>query len=242
MFLKNKLKPVLKETLKYCMWLIKCWKVFLFQVYEEGARKGLFLSAVQRSTYNVARLTGRPVWTQDQTTYKDFFTILESNWRTIKKEGQALLAKGFTPESENLKDTGSWGQLELFTRGRRHAGNCALAPVTCAIVGNFSPAGGCKRGQTKFSLMEGGTHVWPHCGPTNCRLRAHLGLIVPSENTPVLRVSDSLVSWQEGKVFVFDDSFEHEVWHNGTQHRLVLIVDLWHPELTARERDLLSPL
>lgn len=37
-------------------------------------------------------------------------------------------------------------------------------------------------------------------------------------------------------MFVFDDSFEHEVWHNGTSMRLVLIVDIWHPELTERER------
>ena len=33
--------------------------------------------------------------------------------------------------------------------------------------------------QIKFSVMYPGTHVWPHTGPTNCRLRAHLGLVVP---------------------------------------------------------------
>ena len=95
--------------------------------------------------------------------------------------------------------------------------------------------------QIKFSVMQGGTHVWSHCGPTNCRLRAHLGLIVPDVG-PVLRVNDQYRRWHEGKVLVFDDSFEHEVWHNGTQTRLVLIVDLWHPELTIEERSRLSPV
>lgn len=33
--------------------------------------------------------------------------------------------------------------------------------------------------QVKFSIMEPNSHVWPHCGPTNCRLRAHLGLVIP---------------------------------------------------------------
>ena len=33
--------------------------------------------------------------------------------------------------------------------------------------------------QVKFSVMSPGVHVWPHCGPTNCRVRAHLGLVVP---------------------------------------------------------------
>ena len=49
-------------------------------------------------------------------------------------------------------------------------------------------------------------------------------------------------SWTEGKFIVFDDSFEHEVWHEGESFRLVLIVDIWHPELTARERATLAPI
>lgn len=49
-------------------------------------------------------------------------------------------------------------------------------------------------------------------------------------------------SWEEGKIFIFDDSFEHEVWHNGTEFRLVLIIDVWHPELTKSEKYNLSAI
>lgn len=49
-------------------------------------------------------------------------------------------------------------------------------------------------------------------------------------------------TWEEGKVIVFDDSFEHEVWHDGSKLRLVLIVDIWHPELTSRQKASLSPI
>lgn len=35
--------------------------------------------------------------------------------------------------------------------------------------------------QIKYSIMHPGTHVWPHTGPTNCRLRMHLGLVIPKE-------------------------------------------------------------
>ena len=94
--------------------------------------------------------------------------------------------------------------------------------------------------QIKFSVMHPGTHVWPHCGPTNCRLRAHLGLIVPSE--PRIRVATVTKTWKEGKFIVFDDSFEHEVWHMGSSLRLILIVDFWHPEVTPQERANLSPI
>ena len=31
---------------------------------------------------------------------------------------------------------------------------------------------------------------------------------------------------------LFDDSYEHEVWNDATSTRAVLIIDLWHPEIT----------
>ena len=43
-------------------------------------------------------------------------------------------------------------------------------------------------------------------------------------------------------MIIFDDSFEHEVWHDGNQTRLVLIVDFWHPELTADLKRTLAPI
>lgn len=48
--------------------------------------------------------------------------------------------------------------------------------------------------------------------------------------------------WTEGKFLIFDDSFEHEVWHNGTETRLILIIDLWHPELTESEKKTLPAI
>ena len=42
--------------------------------------------------------------------------------------------------------------------------------------------------------------------------------------------------WEEGKVLIFDDSFEHEVWQDAASFRLIFIVDVWHPELTPHQR------
>jgi len=102
------------------------------------------------------------------------------------------------------------------------------------LIDQMPEASGCRRGQVKFSVMQPGVHVWPHCGPTNCRVRAHLGLVVPEG--PRIRVATETRTWTEGKFIIFDDSFEHEVWHDGDSVRLVLIVDMWHPDLTAREK------
>ncbi|KAH3748882.1 hypothetical protein DPMN_183371 [Dreissena polymorpha] len=88
--------------------------------------------------------------------------------------------------------------------------------------------------------MHPGVHVWPHTGPTNCRIRAHLGPKVPQG--PRIRVGNETRTWKEGKFIIFDDSFEHEVWHDGIDFRLVLIVDFWHPEIPEHERRSLSPI
>ncbi|XP_061496710.1 aspartyl/asparaginyl beta-hydroxylase isoform X5 [Anopheles gambiae] len=212
-------------------------------VYRKGVQKKLFRSVYQRSLYNVDGLAARPYWTEEQTTYATELELIRAKWREVRDEGLKLLTSAgvFVNESENLRDRGDWKQLELFSRGARVERNCARAPYTCRLVEQYFPAARtCKRGQVKFSVMHPGTHVWPHCGPTNCRVRAHLGLRVPPGT--YIRVAEETRSWENGKWLIFDDSFEHEVWHNGTETRLVLIVDFWHPELTESQRRTLSPI
>ena len=44
---------------------------------------------------------------------------------------------------------------------------------------------------------------------------------------------------------VFDDSFDHEVWMDGGEAedvRIVLIVDVWHPQLTDEQKRQLHPI
>ncbi|XP_077487954.1 aspartyl/asparaginyl beta-hydroxylase-like [Amblyomma americanum] len=211
------------------------------EIYKEGVKEGLFASVYQRSLYSVDGLKAQPWWSPDETPYASSIKELEKHWLDIKNEALSLMTdKGFKPEAENLKDSGDWKQFEIFARGRKIDRNCRLAPKTCALIGKIPDAAGCKRGQAKFSLMHPGTHVWAHVGPTNCRLRSHLGLVVPPKVR--IRVANETRQWKEGKVLMFDDSFEHEVWHEGDTLRLVLIVDFWHPDLSASQKASLSPI
>ena len=146
----------------------------------------------------------------------------------------------FITDDEKLSEKGDWKQFNLYISGEKIEKNCEKTPYTCYLIDQIAPANTCRRGQVKFSLIAPGTHIVPHCGPTNCRLRAHLGLKVPTGLS--IRVANEQREWTDGKVIVFDDSFEHEVWHNGTEFRLVLIVDFWHPDLTMQQREQLSPM
>lgn len=163
-----------------------------FQVHQLGADKGFFPSVYQRSLYNMPGLRAQPFWQATDTGYAVQLEQLQRNWRSIRKEALALLNHrgNFQPEAEQLRDTGDWQQYELFARGNRLHGNCQRAPITCALLDKFPASTDCRRGQAKFSAMQAQTHVWPHCGPTNCRLRAHLTLVAPEPHLTSLRVAE----------------------------------------------------
>uniref|UniRef100_A0A8C8W585 Aspartyl/asparaginyl beta-hydroxylase n=1 Tax=Peromyscus maniculatus bairdii TaxID=230844 RepID=A0A8C8W585_PERMB len=209
-----------------------------YKWYELGHQRGHFASVWQRSLYNVNGLKAQPWWTPRETGYTELVKSLERNWKLIRDEGLMVMdkAKGlFLPEDENLREKGDWSQFTLWQQGRKNENACKGAPKTCALLEKFSETTGCRRGQIKYSIMHPGTHVWPHTGPTNCRLRMHLGLVIPKEGCKI-RCANETRAWEEGKVLIFDDSFEHEVWQDASSFRLIFIVDVWHPELTPQQR------
>jgi aspartyl/asparaginyl beta-hydroxylase (cupin superfamily) len=53
-----------------------------------------------------------------------------------------------------------------------------------------------------------------------------------------MRIGAERRRWRAGRVTLFDDSYEHEVWNNASSPRVVLLIDVWHPDLSEREREL----
>mmetsp|Transcript_69787 Transcript_69787/g.220288 ORF Transcript_69787/g.220288 Transcript_69787/m.220288 type:complete len:119 (+) Transcript_69787:2-358(+) len=78
-----------------------------------------------------------------------------------------------------------------------------------------------------FLRLRPGGRLKPHFG-NSPRLSAHLALIVPPGEIH-MSVGSQTVSWVEGKVLVFDDTFIHSVTHRGLEPRYVLNVWMCHP-------------
>ncbi|VDK28656.1 unnamed protein product [Gongylonema pulchrum] len=201
---------------------------------------GLFLSPYQRSLYNVEGLTARPWWTLEQTSCAKYLKGIERQWTIIREEALAILNNEphlFTPEHQQMVIDGHWSAYYLYSSDSWNATNCLRTPKTCSIMQMFKDSSHCLKSEIKFSLLTSGTRVWPHCGYSNCRLQAHLGLIISSEAR--IRVADEIRGWKAGKFIVFDDSFEHELWFEGAsanKYRLILKLDLWHPEMDPARR------
>ncbi len=75
---------------------------------------------------------------------------------------------------------------------------------------------------------------------SNARLVTHLPLIIPPGCG--FRVGNQSRQWVPGQAWVFDDTIEHEAWNDSEQLRVVLIFDIWHPELTAVERRMITAM
>jgi len=133
---------------------------------------------------------------------------------------------------------GSWSVCYLDLHG---AVDTSAALERCPATARLLAAVPRAYGHAMFSALAPGTDVSPHTGPTSKKLRVHLPLFVPARaaggDPPCcLRVADRVEPQEEGRALVFDDSFEHEAWNrHETQPRLVLILDIWHPDLTEAE-------
>lgn len=109
----------------------------------------------------------------------------------------------------------------------------ALAGVPLASVPGRSPS-------VLFSLLRPGARIPAHNGLVNTRLICHLPLIVPERCR--FRVGNEIRHWERGKCWLFDDTIEHEAWNDSDQTRIILLFDVWKPELSEAEQALIISL
>ncbi|MFO1402205.1 MAG: aspartyl/asparaginyl beta-hydroxylase domain-containing protein [Steroidobacteraceae bacterium] len=133
----------------------------------------------------------------------------------------------------------SWTGYYFYRHGARREDHCAACPATAAAIDAAPLARVPGHGpEVLYSVFTPGTHLLPHRGVTNARLVAHLPLVIPEDCA--LNVGGELHRWREGKVVVFDDTYEHEAWNHSDRTRVVMIFDVWNPFLTEVERQALA--
>jgi aspartate beta-hydroxylase len=179
---------------------------------------------------------------------------IEAATDAIREEFLAILRadQGFTPYIEYPPDvpTNQWAELNhsprwsafhLYKMGELVEENAAQCPQTMqALAGAPQPDQPGRTPTAMFSLLKPRTRIPAHTGVTNVRLVTHLPLIVPEGCG--FRVGNDTRQWVPGKAWVFDDTIEHEAWNDSDELRVVLIFDIWHPQLTAAEREMITVL
>jgi aspartyl/asparaginyl beta-hydroxylase (cupin superfamily) len=187
----------------------------------------------------------------------DWAPAFEAETATIKTELEALLAaqagqfepyvaadadrSGGTAPNAHLAGSTNWSAYHLLKGGEPVEGHAEQFPATLAAL-ELAPmpriAG--RSPMALFSLLKPGAHIRPHHGLFNFRLICHLPLIIPPGCT--LRVGNQRRSWSEGELLIFDDSMEHEARNQSDRQRIILLFEIWRPEISEADREALTLL
>jgi aspartyl/asparaginyl beta-hydroxylase (cupin superfamily) len=166
-------------------------------------------------------------------THFAFLKSFTDNWQAVRDEVQAVLKhreaipvfQEVSPDQMRISKGTNWRTFILFGFGSKLEKNCRQAPVTTRLleaVPNLQTAW--------FSILGPGYHIPAHRGVTKGILRAHLGLLIPKEQDKCyMRVADTINVWRPGEIFVFDDTYEHEVYNNTGEERVILLFDFDRP-------------
>ncbi|KPH61443.1 hypothetical protein ADT71_17360 [Novosphingobium sp. ST904] len=181
----------------------------------------------------------------------DWVSAVEAETEAIREELLAVLAQdgAFRPyvESEpgrpakqnSMVGDPRWGAWYLWRGGEAVAGQAERCPRTMAALEHAPiPRVTGRSPMALFSRLQPGMHIPAHTGFLNTRLICHLPLVVPAGCR--FRVGNETRQWEEGKLLIFDDSMEHEAWNDGSQDRVVLLFEVWRPEISAEDRAALT--
>ena len=158
---------------------------------------------------------------------------IERNWTTIRAEAERLLEdhaalpnfQDISKDQIGITDDDRWKTVFLYGYGFEAKLGVELCPQTAALMRQIP---GMKTAM--FSILSPRKHILDHRGPYKGVLRYQLGLIVPREKEACrIRVGDYFRHWEEGASMIFDDTFNHEVWNDTDETRVVLFVDILRP-------------
>ncbi len=162
-----------------------------------------------------------------------FLKSFADNWQPIRAEVEEILKHreavpafhDVSPDQVYISHGTNWRTFILYGFGTKMQKNCRQAPFTTRLLEQVPDL------QTAwFSILAPNYHIPAHRGVSKGIVRAHLGLIVPREQEKCrLRVDSEICVWKPGEIFVFDDTYEHEVWNDTNEERVILLFDFDRP-------------
>jgi ornithine lipid ester-linked acyl 2-hydroxylase len=202
-----------------------------------GRIVALTISVGERILAPIERFIGKRSLVGDATFFENerfpWIAHIEDNWLTIREELEGVLAdsealpnfQDISKDQIEITDDDKWKTYFLYGYGFQAKLGVETCPKTAALMREVP-------GMTTamFSILSPRKHILDHRGPYKGVLRYHLGLIVPHDAEKCrIRVGEDFRHWQEGKSMVFDDTFNHEVWNDTDETRVVLFVDVLRP-------------
>jgi len=177
----------------------------------------------------------RPAFFNISKTFPDLLR-LKKNYDVIKLELQLLKKRNLnipryhdidafqTAISAKENPNKNWRTFMINLMGDFTEDAYNFLPNTCDLLSEIP-----NLFQAFFSILDPQKSIPAHKGTYRGYIRYHLGLQVPKDNPPQIRVKNSVYTWKNKESILFDDSWDHEVINNCNEERIVLIVDVLRP-------------
>jgi Aspartyl/Asparaginyl beta-hydroxylase len=164
------------------------------------------------------------------------FQQVTANLDQLKAKGNNIWAGALTDDASSYGE--GWKTLVLMDRGHWDPVNVNLFPVAAKAVHDS----GVPAVEVFFASMQPHSQIQMHTDFTNFVLTSHLALDIPysGQNKCRIRVGDEVRQWINGQVMVFDTSLLHDAANESDKTRYILMVRLWHPDLSSQEREALQ--
>lgn len=185
-------------------------------------------------------LNSAPFYKSDS--FETVTSILQQNYNSILYE-YTQMSTGIESDYKLLNDEhklhdGQWNWDSYLLKGERQLSFAKKYPITTAVLDSLPLMTDIPFGYAFFSTLKPFSSIGLHSGPMNLRIRCHFPLVVP--NFPVeslgMAVGDQKVTWTPGVPIYFDDCYEHKVWNKTPENRVVLLFDMWHPDIKDEEK------
>ncbi|WP_323120186.1 aspartyl/asparaginyl beta-hydroxylase domain-containing protein [Burkholderia alba] len=132
--------------------------------------------------------------------------------------------------SISANDARDWRMFIMQAYGVRFPRNLERCPALAAMLSGMPDVL-----SASFSFLAPGKHIPAHRGPFRGILRGYLVLSMPKRAdgtaAAVLKIDQREYRLDDGQFLLWDDTFEHEVWNDSDEVRIVMLLDI-------RRRDL----
>ena len=191
----------------------------------------------------ISNLKQKDIWTAH------FFSELRSfmdSYVDIKNEIQSFynkskqsfnpIGKHYNSQSNNIFKPSEWTTYNIIKNNQQDPPASDNLPILCHLLNNLPSF----MGWAFISVLHPNTNIPLHRGEHNFKLTCHIG--ISGFEQSYFKINEQKLYWKEKEYFVFDDSQVHEVIHKGSEDRIVLVIDLFHPDLNYNEKRSINKL
>lgn len=170
--------------------------------------------------------------------YFEWEHLLDGKREVIYEELKQYISEHYSPTAyfnyEMVSKPNSWKTIPLMSWGVKFHKHLKKFPETYKVLQQIPGLV-----SISFNVLEAHSTIKPHYGDTNGMVRCHFGLEIP-EGLPNVgfRVKHEKQAWENGKLLIFCDGYEHAAWNDSDKQRIILLFDVILPEFMPKKRQI----